>query len=111
MIMISRIASIGGFFLALSAAFLVAQEPPSPGKSKAEAKAKATTKSKAKAKGKGVAAVPAPAFLAPVAERFSSVDAVKHRDFPDTGIDVTGGIWTVYIEHDGIATSPIPAST
>lgn len=101
--MISRIASIGGFFLALAAAFLVAQESPSPGKSKAEAKAKATTKSKAKAKGKGVAAVPAPAFLAPVAERFSSVDAVKHRDFPDTGIDVTGGIWTVYIEHDGDA--------
>jgi len=80
---------------------LKAQDSPVPPKGKA--KAAADAKTKGKAKGKGQPAVPAPRFTAPVAERLSSFDPARHRDFPDTCLDARGALWTVYVEHDGSA--------
>jgi len=91
--------------LALAAMVLTAQENQKAGKGKAAASSVGKEKGKAKAKGqgkgKGPAPVPAPRFFAPLAERLSTIDATLHRDFPDTCLDGSGRVWTVYVEHDG----------
>lgn len=72
-------------------------------KSKAKGSANSNRKGQGKGKGKGPGAVLAPAFIAPVVERSSTADPGKNRDFPDTCVDPSGGLWTIYVEHDGSA--------
>lgn len=76
---------------------------PEKEKEKTQVAGKGKAKAKGKAKGKGPAPIPTPAFLAPITERLASGDPARHRDFPDTCLDPSGGVWTVYIEHDGEA--------
>lgn len=111
--MISRVP-LCWLALVLFAASGLAQENPAgtaPGAGKetgteaekAKAKAKGKGKAKEKGKGKGPAPIPTPALFAPITERVSSSDPARHRDFPDPCEDPAGGVWTVYVEHDGAA--------
>ena len=95
-----RISLLSFAVLASGMALLVAQvKSDPPPKSGAEAKEKGKAKAKAKGKAKGPAAVPTPKWLAPLAERLSSADAVVHRDFPDSCITSSGELFVAWIEH------------